>query len=106
MNKSVLAGLLAISSIVSAQADENTIDSNQSNNLQEVVVTASLAPVQLQQTGNAVYVISSDDIERSHASVVSDLLRDVPGVACTFLPPLNCTVTVAAALAWLVGSFD
>ena len=32
--------------------------------------------------------------------------RDVPGVACTFLPPLNCTVTVAAALAWLVGSFD
>jgi len=81
MNKSVLAGLLAISSIVSAQADENTIDSNQSNNLQEVVVTASLAPVQLQQTGNAVYVISSDDIERSHASVVSDLLRDVPGVA-------------------------
>ncbi|MEZ5530360.1 MAG: TonB-dependent receptor [Porticoccaceae bacterium] len=82
MHKSIPASLLALSAIASAQAgDTATKEEAPNSNLQEVVVTASLTPVQLQQTGNAVHVISSDDIERSHAAMVSDLLRDVPGVA-------------------------
>ncbi|TNF08934.1 MAG: TonB-dependent receptor, partial [Gammaproteobacteria bacterium] len=82
MQKSVLAGLLAISSVAAVQAnDSNNETSVQAKGLQEVVVTASLAPVQLLQTGNAVTVISSAEIENSHAAVVSDLLRNVPGVA-------------------------
>lgn len=82
MNKAVLAGLLAISSIAAVQANEsNNESSSQLLGLPEVVVTASLTPVQLLQTGSSVTVISSSEIENSHAAVVSDLLRNVPGVA-------------------------
>jgi vitamin B12 transporter len=49
--------------------------------MNEVVVTASLQPIELQQSANAITVISAQDIENSHATMVSDLLRDVPGVA-------------------------
>ncbi len=54
---------------------------NEYSNLQEVVVTASHQPISLQQSGNAITVISAKDIENSHATMVSDLLRDVPGLA-------------------------
>ncbi len=82
MFKPTLVSLLAVSAIASVQAGDSTpIDTTKKSDLQEVVVTASLAPVQLQQTGSAVYVISASDIENSHAAIVSDLLRDVPGVA-------------------------
>ena len=83
---------LLVISIASAQAAETAIDTETGkNNLQEVVVTASLAPVQLQQTGNAIHVISSRDIEVSGAAVVSDLLRDVPGIAINRSGPLGST---------------
>ena len=83
---------LLVTSIASAQAAETAIDTETGkNNLQEVVVTASLAPVQLQQTGNAIHVISARDIEASGAAVVSDLLRNVPGVAINRSGPVGST---------------
>ncbi|TNE91895.1 TonB-dependent receptor plug domain-containing protein [Porticoccus sp.] len=78
MNKAVLVGLLAISFTAAVQASES---SSQLLELPEIVVTASLTPVQLLQTGSSVTVISSSEIEKSHIAVVSDLLRNVPGVA-------------------------
>lgn len=49
--------------------------------MNEIVVIASFQPIELQQSANAITVISAKDIEHSHATMVSDLLRDVPGLA-------------------------
>ena len=85
-----LASLLAIASMapqyIYAEQSENQKTGNyktrtQQSEMQEVIVTASLQPIQLKQSGSAITVISAKDIENSHATMVSDLLRDVPGLA-------------------------
>lgn len=49
--------------------------------LPEIVVSASRVPLEAKAVGSAVTVITAEEIERKQARVVSDLLRDVPGVA-------------------------
>ena len=49
--------------------------------LPEFVVTASRVPVEAARSGSAITVISRAEIERRGDVTVSDLLRDVPGVA-------------------------
>ena len=85
-----LASLLLIAAMASqyiyAEQSENQKTGNhktrtQQPEMQEVVVTASFQPIQLKQSASAITVISAKDIENSHATMVSDLLRDVPGLA-------------------------
>ena len=85
-----LASLLAIASMapqyIYAEQSENQKTGNyktrtQQSEMQEVVVTASFQPIQLKQSGSAITIISAKDIENSQATIVSDLLRDVPGLA-------------------------
>lgn len=47
----------------------------------EVVVSASRVPLPAQEVGSAVTVITAEDIERKQVRIVSDVLREVPGVA-------------------------
>ena len=49
--------------------------------LPEIVVSASRVPQQAKAVGSSVTVITAEEIERKQARVVSDLLRQVPGVA-------------------------
>ena len=49
--------------------------------LETIVVTASRTPVSIAEAGSAVTVIDREEIDRRQASFVSDLLRDVPGLA-------------------------
>lgn len=49
--------------------------------LPEIVVSASRVPLQARAVGSAVTVITAEEIERKQVRVVSDLLRDVPGIA-------------------------
>ncbi len=49
--------------------------------LPDIVVSASRVPVTAQEVGSAVTVITGEDIERKQVRVVSDVLREVPGVA-------------------------
>lgn len=49
--------------------------------LPEIVVSASRVPLQAKAVGSAVTVITAEEIERKQARVVSDLLREVPGIA-------------------------
>ena len=49
--------------------------------LPEIVVSASRVPQQAKAVGSSVTVITAEEIERKQARVVSDLLREVPGVA-------------------------
>ena len=49
--------------------------------LPEIVVSASRVPQQAKAVGSSVTVITAKEIERKQVRGVSDLLRDVPGVA-------------------------
>ncbi len=49
--------------------------------LPEIVVSASRVPLQAKAVGSSVTVITAEEIERKQARVVSDVLREVPGVA-------------------------
>lgn len=75
-----LASILAVTALPYPLSYAQTTENIQQD-MNEVVVTASFQPIQRQQSANAISVISAKDIEHSHATVVSDLLRDVPGLA-------------------------
>ena len=49
--------------------------------LPEIVVSASRVPLEAKAVGSAVTVITAEEIERKQARVVSDLMREVPGIA-------------------------
>ena len=49
--------------------------------LDQIIVTGSRSPVSVADVGNAVTVITREDIEGRQARYVSDLLRAVPGFA-------------------------
>lgn len=49
--------------------------------LPEIVVSASRVPLQAKAVGSAVMIITAEEIERKQVRVVSDLLREVPGIA-------------------------
>lgn len=48
--------------------------------LPEIVVSASRVPLEAKAVGSAVTVITAEEIERKQARIVSDLLREVPGI--------------------------
>ena len=68
----VLAGSLLLTLPLAAQADEN---------IEEVLVSASLVPIAATRSANAITVIDSEQLKNRAAISVSDLLRDVPGLA-------------------------
>jgi vitamin B12 transporter len=68
----MLAGSLVLSLSLAAQAD---------NNIEEVLVSASLLPISATRSANAITVIDSEQLKNRAAISVSDLLRDIPGLA-------------------------
>lgn len=75
---SIFAGamLLAVSSVPAASMDD-------SEGIDQTLVTASRAPLALNRVGNATTVISALDIERRQSRYVTDILRSVPGFSIT-----------------------
>ena len=72
--------------IISFFAHQSTFAARFSNgsndsNIQEILVSASLQPLPLKQSANAVTVIDREQLQNRLALNVTDLLRDVPGVA-------------------------
>ena len=53
----------------------------QDQTLPETVVTATRVETPIEQVGSAVTVITAEELERRQVRFVSDVLRDVPGVA-------------------------
>lgn len=49
--------------------------------LPEIVVSASRVPLEARKVGSAVTVITAEEIERKQVRAVSDVLREVPGIA-------------------------
>jgi len=57
-----------------------TVNSNETE-IQEVLVSASLIPIAASKSASAITVIDSEQLKNRAALSVSDLLRDVPGLA-------------------------
>ena len=70
----VTAALLLSAIPFTLQAQSNPL-------MEEVVIGASHIPIAISQSANAVTVINSEQIKNRAALSVSDLLRDVPGLA-------------------------
>ena len=70
-----IVAVLITCSIGSARAEEAT------RQLPETVVSASRIPVLSEAVGSAVTVITGEALERRQVRLVSDVLRDVPGLA-------------------------
>ena len=51
------------------------------SNMEELVITASHIPIAISESANAVTIINKEQIKNRAALSVSDLLRDVPGLA-------------------------
>jgi vitamin B12 transporter len=60
----------------------------------ETVVSASRVPLPRREVGSAVTVIEAEQIEQRQTRVVSDLLRDVPGVAVSRDGPVGSLTQV------------
>ncbi len=78
--------LLATAAVGAQSATQPSSNSNsqsreKSNNphMDQILVTAARTPLSLARAGNAVTVITRDEIERRQLRYVSDLLRSVPG---------------------------
>ena len=54
---------------------------NEDNDYEEIVVSASLLPISIVNSANAITVISKEEIENKAIANLSDLLRNVPGFA-------------------------
>ena len=69
---------------IAAHAAEDAVE-----RLPDVVVSASRVPLPAQEVGSAVTVITAEDIERKQVRIVSDVLREVPGVAVNRTGPVG-----------------
>ena len=76
----IIISFFAHQSTFAARFSNDSNDSNDSN-IQEILVSASLQPLPLKQSANAVTVIDREQLQNRLALNVTDLLRDVPGVA-------------------------
>jgi vitamin B12 transporter len=64
-----------------AQASTFTANTGSAIVMPDTVVTATRYPVDPRTVGSAITVITSEDLEKKQTAIVSDILRDVPGVA-------------------------
>ncbi|MEE4218844.1 MAG: TonB-dependent receptor, partial [Xanthomonadales bacterium] len=76
----LLTGLLSLNAIAQASStgdDEVTAESPAE--LDELVVTAGLAPLSARDVASSITIITREDIEARQVRFVADILRDVPG---------------------------
>ena len=69
------SSIFAISSVNAQESQKDAIE------IEEILVSASLIPIVASRSANAITVIDSEQIKLRAAQSVSDLLRDVPGLA-------------------------
>jgi vitamin B12 transporter len=75
------AGALALALAAGAEAQEAATDANDVGQLDEILVTEGLTPVEQEKSGRAFTVISGKELEQNQVRYVADALRLVPGFA-------------------------
>ena len=74
----------------------SSVNAQESQEIEEVLVSASLIPIVASRSANAITVIDSDQIKLRSAQSVSDLLRDVPGLAVSSYGALGSLTSIRA----------
>lgn len=75
-------------------ADSPTAADEAAERLPEIVVSASRTPLEARAAGSAVTVITAEELERKQVRVLSDVLREVPGVAVSRLGTVGAQTQV------------
>lgn len=85
------AALLATASLAPASlaAQDADLDYGGNLDLPEISVTANLVPTPLEQVGSAVTVITGEEMKKQNIRLVSQILRQVPGVAVSRTGPVG-----------------
>jgi vitamin B12 transporter len=74
----------------------SSVNAQESQEIEEVLVSAALIPIVASRSANAITVIDSDQIKLRAAQSVSDLLRDVPGLAVSSYGALGSLTSIRA----------
>ena len=80
-----------VASSVNAQESQDS-----SSEIEEILVSAALIPIVASRSANAITVIDSEQIKLRAAQSVSDLLRDVPGLAVSSYGALGSLTSIRA----------
>jgi len=78
----------------SVDAQESLAVSESSSDIEEILVSASLIPISANRSANAITVIDSEQIKLRAALSLSELLRDVPGLAVSSYGPLGSLTSI------------
>lgn len=83
----VIGGVLLPLSTLAAEGDAALV-------LPEISVTANRVPTPAEETGSALTVITADELKQRQTQVLSDVLREVPGVAVNRTGPMGTLTQV------------
>src|SRR5690606_28539311 len=93
--KTLLASAVRMTVTISAVTVSSAVMAGQSID-EEVIVSASHLPVPQSQTANAVTVIDAEMLKNRAPLAVSDILRDVPGLAVSRTSMLGSATQIRA----------
>lgn len=80
---SILASTISSLILPSIVHAETSIDTTKTSTSREVVISASRVEMAREASGSSVSVLDSDYLEQNQVRLVSDVLRDIPGVVVT-----------------------
>ena len=96
INLSLGLSLVPFFALSSVNAQEPLNSAESSPEIEEILVSASLIPIAANRSANAITVIDSEQIKLRAAQNVSDLLRDVPGLAVSGYGALGSLTSIRA----------
>ena len=98
MKKNLLKLTLGLSLVpfVAASTVNAQESQDSSSEIEEILVSAALIPIVASRSANAITVIDSEQIKLRAAQSVSDLLRDVPGLAVSSYGALGSLTSIRA----------
>lgn len=87
---------LSLAPFVGASSVNAQESQDSSSEIEEILVSAALIPIVASRSANAITVIDSEQIKLRAAQSVSDLLRDVPGLAVSSYGALGSLTSIRA----------
>ena len=88
--------LVPFFALSSVNAQEPLKSAEDFSEIEEILVSASLIPIVASRSANAITVIDSEQIKLRAAQNVSDILRDVPGLAVSSYGALGSLTSIRA----------
>ena len=76
-----MKNLFSLSLVLLLLFTRHSIAEELNNQMEEVLVNASLLPIAAKRSANAITIIDSEELKKRAVVSISDLLRDVPGLA-------------------------